>query len=259
MKSCRLFLGYEVSDTANGVDLHLGATLGQLFAQAMDVDLDRIRGDIAGQSKNVIFDQFLGDDAILAAHQEFEHRRLARRQDLRFVIDECLAAFGVECEVRNLKRASEQLARTPQQRFQAGQQLLERKRLDEIVIGAAAQPSDAILQASTGGEHQNRQWILAPPYLSQDREAVAIGQAEVEHHGGVTGCRYRGLSLGRRRQDVGFIACCVETLGEELRELLVVLNQYQSHAQSIPINVTRLGPKNVSRKTIRCIAARIQL
>jgi len=49
MKSCRLFLGYEVSDTANGVDLHLGATLGQLFAQAMDVDLDRIRGDIAGQ------------------------------------------------------------------------------------------------------------------------------------------------------------------------------------------------------------------
>jgi len=117
------------------------------------------------------------------------------------------------------------LARTPQQCFQAGQQLFECKRLDEIVIGAAAQPSDAILQASTGGEHQNRQRILAPPYLSQDREAVAIGQAEVEHHGSVTGRRYRGLSLGRRRQDVGFIACCVKTLGEELRELLVVLNQ----------------------------------
>src|SRR5215471_7253750 len=177
MKSCRLFLGYEVSDTANGVDLHLGATLGQLFAQAMDVDLDRIRGDVAGQPENVIFNQFLRDNAILATHQEFQHRRLASRQDLRLVVDECLTALGVECEVRNLERAAKQLAGAPQQRFQPGQQLFERKRLDEIVIGAAAQPSDAILQASTGGEHQNRQRILAPPYLSQDREAVAIGQA----------------------------------------------------------------------------------
>jgi hypothetical protein len=80
------------------------------------------------------------------------------------------------------------------------------------------------LQASTGGEHQNRQRILAPPYLSQDREAVAIGQPEVENHGGVTGRRYRGLSLGRRRQEVGFITCRFETLGEELRKLLVILD-----------------------------------
>src|SRR5262245_47995170 len=113
MKSCRPFLGYEVSNTANGVDLHLGATLGQLFAQAMDVDLDRIRGDIAGQPENVIFDQFLRDDAVLAAHQEFEHRRLASRQDLWFAVDERLAALGVERDVRNLQRASEQLAGTP--------------------------------------------------------------------------------------------------------------------------------------------------
>src|SRR5215475_3892329 len=105
MKSCRLFLGYEVSDTANGVDLHLGATLGQLLAQAMDVNLDRIRGDIAGQPENVIFNQFPRDNAILAAHQKLEHRGLACGQDLRFAVDECLSTLGVECDVRNLKRA----------------------------------------------------------------------------------------------------------------------------------------------------------
>src|SRR5215471_5885464 len=191
----------------------------------MDVDLDRVRSDVAGQPKNVILDQFLRDNAILPAHQQLEYRRLARRQDLRFVVDECLTALGVECEVRNLKRASEQLAGTPQQRFQAGQQLLERKRLDEIVIGAAAQPADPILQASTGGENQHRYRIFAPTYLSQDREAVSVGQPEVEHHGGVTGRRYRGVSLARRRQKVGFITCRLETLGEEMRKLLVVLNQ----------------------------------
>src|SRR5436309_3125109 len=45
--SRRLFLGNEVSDAANGVDLHLGAAVGQLLAQAMDVDLDRIGRDVA--------------------------------------------------------------------------------------------------------------------------------------------------------------------------------------------------------------------
>jgi hypothetical protein len=45
----------------------------------MDVDLDRIRGNIAGEPKNVIFDQFLRDNPILATHQEFEHGRLAAR------------------------------------------------------------------------------------------------------------------------------------------------------------------------------------
>jgi hypothetical protein len=52
-----------------------------------------------------------------------------------------------------------------------------------------------------------------------------FGQPEVENHSGVTGCRYRGESLGRRRQKVGFITCRLEALRQELRKLLVVLNQ----------------------------------
>src|SRR5262249_20252586 len=113
MKSRRLFLGYEVSDAANRVDLHLRAALGQLFAQAMDIDLDRIRGDIAGQTENMVLDQFFRDNAILAAHQEFEHGSLAGCKELWLVVDERLPAFRIECKVRNLQRASEQLAGTP--------------------------------------------------------------------------------------------------------------------------------------------------
>src|SRR5919109_2708439 len=111
MKSRRLFLGNEVSDAANGMDFHLSAALGQLFAQPMDVDLDRVRGDVAGQAENVIFNQLFGDNTVLAAHEDFKHRRLARGEDLRLVTDESLPAFGIECEVGDLQRASEQLAR----------------------------------------------------------------------------------------------------------------------------------------------------
>jgi hypothetical protein len=74
---------------------------------------------------------------------------------LRFVVDECLSAFGVECEVCNLKRAPEQLAGTPQKCFQPGYQFFERERLNEIVIRTAAQAADTILQASARGKHQN--------------------------------------------------------------------------------------------------------
>jgi hypothetical protein len=85
----------------------------------------------------VIFDQFLRHDAILASHQQFEHGRLAGGEKLRLLVDECLPAFGVECEVRDLQCAPEQLAGAPQERLQPGQQLFERERLDEIIIGPA--------------------------------------------------------------------------------------------------------------------------
>jgi hypothetical protein len=124
-----------------------------LLAQAVDVDLDRIGRNVTRQPENVIFDQLLRDDAVLAAHQQFKHGRFAGGENLRLVIDECLPAFGIECEVGNLQCAPEQLAGASQERLQPRQQLLERERLDEIIIRTAAQAANAILQSAAGGEH----------------------------------------------------------------------------------------------------------
>src|SRR4030088_2228997 len=153
MKSCHLFLRQEIRDTANRVDLYLRSPLEKLFSETMDVHFDGIRGDVTGLPKNVIFDQFLGDDAVSTTHQKFEDRRFAGRQNLRFVVDECLSAFGVECEIRNLKRTSEQLARAPQECFQPGHQFFERKRLDEIVIRTGAKTGYAIMQTTACRQH----------------------------------------------------------------------------------------------------------
>src|SRR5579871_3596692 len=85
-RSTLLFLGDQVAHTANGVDLDLGAALEQLFAQPVYVDLDGIRPDLAGMTEDVVLDLLLGDDASLAAHQEFEHRGFARRQHLGLIV-----------------------------------------------------------------------------------------------------------------------------------------------------------------------------
>src|SRR3984893_3523526 len=74
-----LFLGDEVAKAANGMNLDLGATLRKLLAQAVNVDLDGIGGDISRMSEDVILDLLLGNHAALAAHQQFEHRGFAGR------------------------------------------------------------------------------------------------------------------------------------------------------------------------------------
>src|SRR5262249_38580927 len=142
LKRIALFaLGNQVADAAHGMNFNLGAPLRELFAEAMDVDLDGIRGDFAGESKNMILDQLFRDHMPAAPHQQLEPGGLAGRQNLGPVVDICLAAFGVEREVGDVKRAAEQLAGPPHERFQPRQQLLERKRLDQIIVGTAAQPA----------------------------------------------------------------------------------------------------------------------
>src|SRR5215813_12703447 len=176
-----LALGNKIADTADGMNLDLGAVLRELLAKAMDVDFDGIGGDLAGQPEDVIFRQLFRDHAILAPHQQLEHGGLAGRQNLRLVVDIRLPALGVECEIGDLKRASKQLARPPQQRFQPSDQLLERERLDEVVVSTAAQPADAILHASPRGQHQHRYRVPAMANLAQDRQPIAIGQTKIEN------------------------------------------------------------------------------
>src|SRR3979409_2120306 len=155
MGSCRLLFCDEISDTANCVNLYLGPPFEEVFSQAMNVYLDGIGGDVTGQSENVVFGQLLGDDAVPTTHQQFEYHCFSRRQHLRLLIDECLSAFGIECEICDLKRASEKLARTPQECFQARYQFFERKRLYEIVIRTSAKTAHAIMQPPARRQHEN--------------------------------------------------------------------------------------------------------
>src|SRR5262249_60433205 len=116
----RVLLGFaeEVADTSDGVNFNVGAALCELLAETMDVDLDSIGGDLARQPEDMILDQLLRYDAILSPHQQLEHRGLARRKDVRLVIDIGLPALGVERKIGDLQRAAEQLAGSAQERRQ---------------------------------------------------------------------------------------------------------------------------------------------
>src|ERR1700684_4037760 len=113
-----LLLGDEVSDPPNGMNLDLGAALRKLFAQTVNVDLDRIRCDFSGVSEDVIFDLLLGNHTPLAAHQQFQHRGFTRGQQLGLVVNRGLPVSGIEFEIGDAQRAAQQMARPAQLRFE---------------------------------------------------------------------------------------------------------------------------------------------
>ena len=97
---------------------------------------------------------------------------------MRLSVDRGLVVAGVEFEICDAERVAEQLAGTPQLRFEPRNQFLQRERFDEIVIGSAAQALNAILQPAPGGQNQHRDRIVSMPKLAQELKTVAVGQSE---------------------------------------------------------------------------------
>ena len=69
----------------------------------------------------------------------------------------------------------------PQQRPQARLELLQRERLDQVVVGAGVQPGDAVVHRVAGGEHQHRRAVARVAQAAADLQAVDAGHRDVEH------------------------------------------------------------------------------
>ena len=99
------------------------------------------------------------------------------------------------------------LAPAPQERAHAGDELLARERLDEVVVGARVQPGDAVRNAVAGGEEQDRQREPLRAQPPTDGEAVHPRHGDVEddevRDGPLNGSE-RAASVRRRRDIVPF-------------------------------------------------------
>ena len=94
------------------------------------------------------------------------------------------------------------LAGPAQQRPQPRLELLERERLDQVVVGADVEPLDAIVDRVAGGEHQDRRAVAGLAHPARDLEPVDARHRDVEHDGvgRVRGERVeRLLAVGRER------------------------------------------------------------
>ena len=125
---------------------------------------------------------------------------------------------------------------TPEEGADAGEELLEGERLDEIVVGPEIQPGHLVSHGVPGGEHEDRRSDAAFARGPEDPEAVAARQQDVEHDQVV------GLTLEEqveRNDAIGSglhrVPLFLEPLPDEARDLPVVLDDKNAHGRARPI------------------------
>ncbi len=167
-----------------------------------------------------------------ATHQEFQELQLARGELYFAPAADDAAPQQIKLQIRDLElRGLRRAGASAQQGFDASQELCEREGLGEIVVAAGFQPTDPIVNASQGAQHQNgcRDAPLAHP--PNDRETVDLGQHPIGHD---------QIEFSRRREEhaiapvrcvIDGVAALTQALDEEFRRLGVVFDEQDVHGR----------------------------
>jgi hypothetical protein len=100
----------------------------------------------------------------------------------------------------------------------------KRERLDQVVVGAAVEALDAVVECVAGGQDQHARIGPALPQRAQDLEAVPSRQRQIEQHNveGLGADAEEGILAGRRHRHV--VALAHEALTQRVGDLLLVLD-----------------------------------
>lgn len=115
------------------------------------------------------------------------------------------------------------------QRTHTGQELGERKRLGQIVVGPTVEAGYPVLQRATGGEHQDGHRVLVPPQVARDIHPMHIGQHQVKNNQVVRRDVGQGERVPTSVDDVHCIPFLFEPAFESAGDLRLIFDQEQSH------------------------------
>ena len=169
----RLMASDRVPDAADRVDESGRAVDLGLAAQVPDVDVERLRRRLEVVAPDAFVDGVAGDDDARVEHQQLEQIELGLGQLELAPGAPRLAPFRVEHEIGDgqcLVALGDTAA--PQQGAHPGEELVERERLDEVVVGAGVEPGDAVGDLVASGQHQHRRVIAAVAQDPAHREPV---------------------------------------------------------------------------------------
>ena len=124
-------------------------------------------------------------------HEKRQEPVLERRQRDRHAAKRDAHLARVERQRPGLSAPARLPGRAAQQRAQPRQQLLHFEGLRQVVVGAGVDALDALRPDAPGGQDENRKPAPVGPPALQHRQAVELGQAEIENRGVV------GLGVAR--------------------------------------------------------------
>ena len=178
-------------------------------------------------------DHRLRHDAAWVAHQVFEQRELARpqvehlaaarhapRQQIeRDVVDREGRRFGGACGA-------------PHQRLHPREQLREREGLRQVVVAAGLQAPHAIVDGPSGAEDENGRRDAAAAELVDERQAVALGQHQVDDRDVVRLIARRRQPRIALRRVVDGKPRFAQAARDEFRDTRIVFDDQRAHDPS---------------------------
>jgi hypothetical protein len=171
------------------------------------------------------------------AGEELEQLELLGRELDAAPVAEHLAAVEVHDQVGDPHLAGHGRVDAPQVRAHARQQLLDRERLDQVVVGAGVEAGHLVVDRVLGRQDDDRR-VARLADAPRDLEAVQHGQHEVEHD-------EVGVEFAELREagdavvgDDGLVALGLQLEVDELGDLLLVLDDedqgFAFHETSLP-------------------------
>src|SRR5690349_9348129 len=129
-----------VPDAAYGVDQRIGLLVIDLAAQPPDIDVDDVGRRVEMQVPDVLQQHGAGDHAALVADEIFQQLELLGQELHVLAVTAGGARDQVDGEIADPQNGflGDGVA-APAERLEPGEQLHERKRLDQIIVATGAQ------------------------------------------------------------------------------------------------------------------------
>src|SRR6266542_583598 len=142
---------HHVAHAANGVDQFVRMPRVHLLAQPVDHHVNDVGAGIEVIVPGILGDQGTGHHPPRVSHEVLENGVLLGRQLDQLSGAADLAGGGVELEVCHLEHGGAELLGAAAQGLHPGQQLLERKRLGDVVVGTHPERLDLPIDRVLGG------------------------------------------------------------------------------------------------------------
>jgi hypothetical protein len=178
----RLTAGLEqVTEAAHRDDLDVAAF--EFFAHPVHVDLDRGVAQVAAKMRQVILELGFADHAAMPLQQHFKHGEFARRQFQRPVAIEDAAIHPRQAQTAQGDfgaRDHAMCAAAAQHRADARFELGRLERFGKIVVRAAVEPLQAVVEFVACAQDDHRCVAIVLAQARQQGHAVDAGQAQVK-------------------------------------------------------------------------------
>lgn len=113
------------------------------------------------------------------------------------------------------------------------QQFLQRERLDQVIIGPAVEPCDAVVEGVARRENQHRSGIALGAQFLHQGESRPIGEAQVEHDRIVGVKPEFAARLGQAPRHIHGMGVAAQTTGRGIGQPALIFDQKDSHPELI--------------------------